>query len=284
MVKRIPKFTPRKKDKDLLTKLNRSLYAKERRLNIEFGKSMNFERKSLSDFSSRADFNEYVKQAKHNTNRNQHRYVKNAKGLVIPRSDYARAKRLDNKYQRRQKRALEKVRQKPMKSGGKNTDFTVGDFDNNATMGRPNLDHLKMPKFNFDNLENMREWELKQRTLENRGDKEYLDEKNKQFRGNYLRALEIVFGHDTGMDENDMGYQLYKHIKEMDIDDFITYWQTEFDVSIGFIYNSTQKALKLNHLHNIFGVEEINPDEWTFSEEDDFQDEGGWGSPTDYWL
>lgn len=281
MAKRIPKFTPRKKDRELLTKLNRSLYAKERRLNIKFGKSMGIERRKLDDFKTRAEFNEYVKVAKHNINRNQHRYVKNAKGLVITRSDYRKAKRLDDQYQRRQRRALEKVRKLPMKSGGKTTDFKVGDFDSDTTMGRPNLDHLKMPKFNFDNIENMREWEMKQRVLENRGDKEYLDKKNKQFKENYLRALEIVFGHGNGMDKNDMGYSLYNHIKNMSVDEFIAYWQTEFDVSIGFIYNSTQKALKLNHLHNIFGVDEIDPEEWTFAENDDFEDGEG---ISEFWL
>lgn len=287
MVKRKPKFTPSKKDRDNLNKSNRSLRVKEKRLNLEFGKSMNFNVRKMSDFKDRADFNEYIEQSKYHRSRSTHRYVKNIKGVVIPRSEYNRAKRQDNAYQRTQKRALQKARNLPMKSGGKQTKWTVGDFDNDSTMGRKELDHLKMPQFNFDNIENMREWELKQRVLENRADKEYLKKKNTTFKDNYLTALEKIFGSGTdekpNMSKDDIGYRLYNHIKNMSLDEFIAIYISEFDVSIGFIYNSQLRPNKLNRLHEVFGIPELNHKEWTTIVADDFDDDFDEFSPENYW-
>lgn len=281
MVKRIPKFTPRKNDRDLLKKLNKSLYNKERRLNIEFGKSIGIQRKKITDFVTRKDFNEYVKTVQFHTHRNQHRYVKNAKGLVVTRGEYSRIKKLDQAYQRKQKRELNKIREKPMRSGGKDTGHKVKDFDNGTTMGLPQLDSYKIPVFDFDKIENLKEWEMKQRKIEQRGDPEYLKWKNTILRDNYLTAIRKVFGHGDGIDEADMGFNLFNHIENMELNEFISYYMSEFDVSIGFLYNSIQKLAKLNRLHNIFGVEELNAEEWVlFDEANDFSDD----DPSNYWI
>lgn len=280
MVKRTPKFTPREQDKVKLSKLNTSIRRKERRLNLEFGKSMNIEVKHLQDFNTRKEFNRYIEQGTFNVHRNQHRYVKNQHGIVISRRQYNQFQRDDNKYQRKSKRELERIRRKKMRSQGQETDYTVGDFDRPTTMGRENLGHLKYPKFDFDVIANMQEFEKKRRVLAQRADPKWLELKNKQFKENYLKAIREVYGAggDRPIGKDEVGHELHEFIDNMSIDDFMETYLTEFDMSIGFLYAGAEKQAKLDRLHDMFGIELVD---WSEHGEDD--DVYGGQDYSEYW-
>ena len=188
------KFRIRQQDKETLSKLNSRIRRKENRLNKEFGRSMGLPIMDINEFTSRKQFNDYLEQGEFNVHRNQHRYVKNQHGFVISRRQYNQMKRQDTKYQRKQRRQLERIRSKKLKQMGEDTGFTVGDFDNDRTMGRDSLDYLKLRPFDFDTISDFRAFEMKQRQIAQRSDPRFLLKKNQQFKENYLKSIREVLG------------------------------------------------------------------------------------------
>ena len=276
------KFRVREQDKQKLASLNKRIRRKENRLNKEFGRSMGLQIMDINEFTSRKQFNDYLEQGEFNVHRNQHRYVKNQHGFVISRRQYNQMKRDDTAYQRRQRRQLEKIRSKKLKQFGEDTGYTVGDFDNDRTMGRDNLDYLKLRPFNFDSISDFRTFEMKQRQIAQRKDPRYLLKKNQQFKDNYLKAIREVLGAggDKDITPDEVGYRLHEHIENMSLDVFMEIYLTEYDVSIGFIYSGNEQQAKVDRLHDIFGLEHNDWDQFNYGhgEIDPTID------PSNYWL
>ena len=276
------KFRIRQQDKSKLADLNKRIRRKERRLNKEFGRSMGLTIMNINEFTSRKQFNDYITQGEFNVHRNQHRYVKNQHGFVISRRQYNQMKRDDKIYQRRQKRQLEKIRAKKLKQMGYETDFTIGDFDNDRTMGRDSLDYLKLRPFNFDSISDFRTFEMKQRMLAQRKDPRFLLVKNQQFKDNYLKAIREVLGAggDKEITPDEVGYKLHEHIRNMSLDQFMDIYLTEYDISISFVYSGNEQQAKVDRLHDIFGVERNDWEQFDYGmDNSDNQDD-----PTQYWI
>lgn len=276
------KFRIRQQDKETLSKLNKRIRRKENRLNKEFGRSMGLTIMDINEFTSRKQFNEYLEQGEFNVHRNQHRYVKNQHGFVISRRQYNQMKRDDTTYQRRQRRQLEKIRSKKLKQMGEDTRFTIGDFDNDRTMGRDSLDFLKLRPFNFNAIRDFREFEMKQRQIAQRKDPRYLLKKNQQFKDNYLKSIREVLGAggDKEITPDEVGYKLHEYIKNMPLETFKDIYLTEFDISIGFIYSGNEQQAKVDRLHDIFGLDRHDWDQFDYGNEeiDPAVD------PRNYWL
>lgn len=276
------KFRIRQQDKETLSKLNSRIRRKENRLNKEFGRSMGLPIMDINEFTSRKQFNDYLEQGEFNVHRNQHRYVKNQHGFVISRRQYNQMKRQDSKYQRKQRRQLEKIRSKKLKQMGEDTGFTVGDFDNDRTMGRDSLDYLKLRPFDFDSISDFRAFEMKQRQIAQRSDPRFLLKKNQQFKENYLKSIREVLGAggDKEITPDEVGYKLHQHIESMSLEQFMDIYLTEYDISIGFIYSGNEQQAKVDRLHDIFGVERNDWDQFDYGNEEIDPEV----DPRNYWL
>lgn len=207
---------------------------------------------SLSDFSTRQEYNKWKQQASSFTNRNNTRYQfrKNKNGLVQSVSQINEFKRL-NRLERQHAKAKQKELKKlPFMQGG-NQVGTVG--DRFGMMKRPKNIGFSVPaKFDFNNFHSYYELEKRKEVMERRADPGNFDKRLKNFMDRYIDGLEQMFNSDA--DEvvrkirllpEDVFYTLYLKYDE---------FQTMFDPSPQESYEGLQlidEGSGLRQLHDM---------------------------------
>lgn len=237
------KFTVRNKDITRLKKLQTSVNRKQKRLKKVYDVSIDIEKKDITDFSSRKEFNKYMQELENFTDRKNYRYVKNEHGLVVSRETYNELKSQVNKINKENKKRLKRYENKNFKSRGKDTEEKVKD---RKLMGDTRYNEFKPKKFNFNRFRNKQELEDYEESLKKRTNEKYWDKKAKQYKENYIKGLENVFGK--------MGKKLISRVKKMKTEDFLEMYYTEDIANIDFMYEFMDVIAKLHELETIFNV------------------------------
>ena len=112
-------------------------------------------------------------------------------------------------------------------------------------MGSERMNALKPKKYNFDKIKGGKEWEKFKETIEKQSSFNYRQDKLEQYKANYLKGLDDVFG-EYAKDIKDIIEQLPPELVNE------TYFK-EQEASITFIYDMQEMNLKLDVLSNIWG-------------------------------
>lgn len=237
------KFTIRNKDVERLKKLQTSTSRKQKRLSNLFDVNVNIDIKPITEFSTRKEFNKYVSELEQFTDRSQFRYVKNEHGVVVQRETYTKIKQEVAQVNRENKKRLRQIEKKKFKSRGKETDERVRD---RKLMGDTRYNEFKEKKFNFDRFRSVKELQEYEKSLKQKTDKKFYDNKAKRYKANYITGLENVFGK--------MAKKLIAKVKAMPLDEFMNLYYTEDIANINFMYEFMDVIAKLSELEIIFNA------------------------------
>lgn len=112
-------------------------------------------------------------------------------------------------------------------------------------MGSERMNALKPKKYNFDKIKGGKEWEKFKDTIEKQASYNYMNDKLEQYKANYLKGLDDVFGEYA----KDIKAIIEKLPPELVNE---TYFK-EQEASISFIYDMQEMNIKLDILSNIWG-------------------------------
>ena len=112
-------------------------------------------------------------------------------------------------------------------------------------MGSERMNALKPKKYNFDKIKGGKEWEKFKDTIEKQSSFNYRQDRFEQYKANYLKGLDDVFGEYA----KDIKSIIEKLPPELVNE---TYFK-EQEASITFIYDMQEMNLKLDVLSNIWG-------------------------------
>ena len=231
-------------EQEELRRLNKSVSNKKSRLKREFGVEMDISTRPVSSFTSRKELNAYKEEMRAFTNPNAHRYVKNDKGVSMPRNLLNQINRELKRVNRLKDQQLKRIKDQPFTDRGKPTPMTVG--QQNSFMGDPRYDNFRKLKFNPNRFNNVKEAEQYMKFLKSYTPKQ-LAEWNERYKQNYIKAIDNVFGSTLAGD-------LIDHIKKMDTKEFIDLYYSENIADIGFIYDFIALREKMSALKGVFGL------------------------------
>lgn len=227
-------------------RLNKSISNKKSRIKKEFGVELQIKTKTVKEFGSRKEYNEFVKQSKKFIDRRNFRYVKNPHGVVLRREEYEQIKKDVEKINRRNKRKLNKIDKKTFTSRGKKTDTRVID---RRLMLDPRYDYLRDMDFKkrWQTLQTAQDVENYAEKAANRARDEYELETQNLFKNNYIKSLQNVFGSNANA--------IIDKVNEMSPEEFEQLYLTEDIVDFDFNYDDQIEVdSKLGYLNMIFGA------------------------------
>lgn len=238
------KFTPSKKDKAELKKLNKAISNKQSRIKRQQGFTVpEISRKKISDFTDRVEYNLWKKSVQ-DFKKRDNQFVQNKHGVVIPKGSIKSVNETIAKGNKMKKERLDKVKKMEFTDRGKNEGFTVG--ESLYQTGDRRFDRYKPTTFNPDAYRSLDEFNERKDQLEKRFKKSEMVKKDKLYRDNYFKSIDNVFGASGG--------ELKEKIKSMGLKNFIDFSLTENLADIKFVYTFEEMLTKLRYLEGIFKV------------------------------
>lgn len=235
-------FRIRQKDIERLSKLSQSAKRKGNRLKRNFDLNLTPDIKTIDEFSSRKDFNKYVKQLETFTDRKSHRYRKNAYGDVFSYDDVRKATQFTKTYNKTREKVASKILGKEFYDRKKASGFSVG--ESRYSMGDTRYYNVRPKQFDINNFRSTRALRQFTENTKKAMGKEYLDKINKDYKRRYLKGLKTVFGRSSS--------ELRKHIKDMDVDRFMEIYYTDNVGDIRFMYDKFHQDALLREIEMIF--------------------------------
>lgn len=227
----MPQFKVSKRMAAEVRRLNKSISTKKSRLKKQFGVTVDIERLNPKTITSRQQYNEFVKQAKHFTNRNNYRYVKNRHGIVVSRQEYGMLADNIRKANRIAKATLKKVDQMTYTSRGEATGMRVVD---RRMMKDPIYDYLrsKTTKSVFDQARSYEQFFSIMEREEGRATQEHWDAKRSLFQQNFISALNTAFGNEAD--------DIIAAVAGLTPKEFEMLYLTEDIMDFSFVYDENQ--------------------------------------------
>ena len=212
-------------------RLNKSISTKKSRLKKQFGVTVDIERLNPKTITSRQQYNEFVKQAKHFTNRNNYRYVKNRHGIVVSRQEYGMLADNIRKANRIARATLKKVDQMAYTSRGEKTGMRVVD---RRMMKDPIYDYLrsKTTKSVFDQARSYEQFFSIMEREEGRATQEHWNAKRTLFQQNFISALNNTFGEEAS--------DIIAVVAGLTPKEFEMLYLTEDIMDFSFVYDENQ--------------------------------------------
>lgn len=228
----MPPFKVSKRMAAEVRRLNNSISTKKTRLKKQFGVTVDIERLNPKTITSRQQYNEFVKQAKFFTNRNNYRYVKNRHGIVVSRQEYGMLADNIRKANRIAKATLKKVDQMTFTSRGEDTAMRVLD---RRLMKDPLYDYLrsKTTKSVFDQARSYEQFFSIMEREEGRATQEHWNEKRTLFQQNFIEAINTAFGKERAKD-------VIKMVAGLTPKEFEMLYLTEDIMDFDFVYDENQ--------------------------------------------
>lgn len=202
-----------KKDRQKINQANASIRNKMKRYR---GYIPEFSTKRASDFTTREELNNYLKDAKVYTRGYAYSYRKNKYGFVKRNVEIARANRLVEQANRIRKKKQEELALKEFRSRGESTGMTALD---RFLMGDDRYQAYKPLKFDFNKIKNQKHYEKRLTHIIESSTKEYFDSRAEQLKNNILSAIQTNWGN--------LGNDAYEFIKSMPADEVVTLFETE---------------------------------------------------------
>ena len=232
----------RQKDVELIKKLNVSAKRKQNRLRKNFNVNIDMTLRGVETFSTRKEFNQYVKQLQTFTDRKNFRYIRNEEGLVMPREMLNEIKKAVKEANKVRKQVSKQILPKEMTVAGKGSGFTVG--ESTYMMGQGKFQYLKPIELNIDRFRNIKEAEEYLKRVKEQNTLEAFKERDKTYKENYMKALTSTFGNQAK--------KLKKLVKKMSLANFMKVYYSENLAGIDFIYDFEEAKSKLETLMTIF--------------------------------
>lgn len=239
---RNPTIRIRQKDVELIEKLNIRARRKQNRLSTKFNVNIDIPRSGVETFSTRSEFNKYVREIRAFTDYKAFRYVKTDNGAVLPRSVIQEAKEAV--------KAANKTRSKEAKRilGKEFTDRSIGSGfsvrESRYMMGDGRYQYLKPIKMNVNRFRSEKELAEFTRAIKEANSAKAIEKRNREFRANYLQALKTTYGKQSA--------QLRKAIKKLSLKQFMEIYYTENIAGFDFVYTVFGPPTELEELKAIF--------------------------------
>jgi hypothetical protein len=219
-----------------LNRVNANISRKQKNLEKRFGMRADFEKKSAADFSSIAEFNEYIESAKHFTKRTANRFdLINPEGQHIGYRNLAKVEKEIKRINKIKEREFAKIKHLPHKEHGRPTGLTIeqassrvwGFGDKKFDIYRPiefkpteytgnrsvemdlarlkdrygDMDMVKLKKRlgekYIDTLKNRYGDEYMQKLLKRYKERDFIRERHEMYFDNYLKTLHSVFNESS---------------------------------------------------------------------------------------
>lgn len=221
-----------KNDRDEYAKLARNTKAKINRTVKKYGREaekivQDISVPNLTDFKTRAEYNDWKKKAESFTNRNNlhYQFVKNEYGVVATKAQLHKIER-DTKLAQRLADKQEKEEAKKGYYAQGKLQATQAEYK--QTLMRPNMSGYNRPKdFNFKQIKSQSRLRTVEESRRKQVDKDAYNWRLKKMKEDYLELLAKTFNSDAddlidklrGIPASDF-YEMYKMFEEFDFDYF----------------------------------------------------------------
>lgn len=233
------------KDKELLKRTNTNIARKNKVLkNYKVDKSMNL--KSIEEFETRKEFNNYIKNANEFTRGSANRYRKNKYGVV---TNQAMLNEIKNELQKVNKQRKEKwndIKNLEFKSRGEETGTKIRQ---RQLMGDDRFNVYQPLKFDFKTIKSKNELQEKLQSFKYKQTDAYYEKRQQVLKDNIVKAINDNWG-DMGKDAK--AYVEGLTPKEVE-EKFISEDVFHFD----FIYNEKKLKSQINRFNRTFGIKEL---------------------------
>lgn len=227
----------RRKDVEKLKILQTKAKRKKSRLKRIYDVEKNISFPDITDFSSRKDFNKYVKRLETFTDRRSDRYKINKNGIVVPFEEYRHLRNQLKQINKQKRKFFKKYKDLPFMSYGKKTDEKLKD---RKLMGDPRYDFAKEYTFNFDSIKSQKGLEALKRAYDRRLKSNYWKTYLATIKKNYLIAVKKQLGK--------AGKPVLSLVKKMTNEQFFKKFLTEDIVNFTYLYTHEQVEEKVKQL------------------------------------
>lgn len=232
----------RKKDLETIKKLNTSAKRKSARLQKKFDIKVEVEIKKIEQFSTRKEFNQYVKEISKFTDYKSHRYVKTEAGAVLPRDLVQQAKKAVKEANKVRDKTAKKVLGSEFMDRGTGQGFSVE--QSRYAMGDGRYFYLKPIKMNVERFRSAKEMQDYMDSVEKGNTEKAILKRDREFRKNYIKALKNVFGKASA--------SLRKKVQSMELSEFMRMFYTENIADFNFIYDAFAASSRVKELEALF--------------------------------
>lgn len=241
------KYNPTKRNKQLLSKINSRIRAKQRRLSKVYGVNVPDQEvgiKHLKEFGSNKAIRSYLAQQEKSDflNRWNHRYVKNKHDVVFKREEVISYKKNIDKINKENKKQLKKLEKTPMKHDGKELPYSAG--ENARFMGDSRINMFRPRSKGIDKFRTRNEFSNANRKAKARAKKDLLA-LNQMYRRNYIK----------GVEENLSGQanHIIDLIMSMPLEAMVSISLSTTDADIEFLYSYEELMAKVKVLESVWG-------------------------------
>lgn len=227
-------FRKMQRDVEKLRRLNTSYRRKARRVKKLYDVNLDYNVLYIADFTSRKQFNDYVKKMEKVTAYSEHRYVKNKYGMVVKREVYQDYIKTIDKAQK----IAEKEREQLLKLLEKKLGHRP-DLENLRLMGDNRYERFNI-SYKFDNYGDVGYFEDHLETMKRKQNPKYYRQSDLRLKNNFLSAIDTSLGA--------VGKPLYKMISDMSVSDFILFYYSTDSADFGYVYSFEESVTIVNTL------------------------------------
>lgn len=138
-------------------------------------------------------------------------FVTNDNGVTVNKMKLEQVKKDSETARKQAQEKVDKVKDNPFYSGGKQTESTVGQVS--QQLMRPAIAGIIVPEpFDFNKITSVGQLEKTGKRAENRARKDYYDKRNEKMRDNYMKVIDATF--------HDYGEKLKAELNKLKPDDF----------------------------------------------------------------
>lgn len=232
-------------DRELLKKTNNNIQRKNKVLkNYKIDKSMKV--KSIDDFETRKEFNNYITNAHTFTHSPSNIYRKNRYGVVGSQQTLNEIKNELQKVNKQRKEKWNELKNLDFKSRGEKTGTTL---KQRQLMGDDRFNVYQPLKFDFKNIKSRKELEEKLESFKYKQTDEYYDKRRQILKENLIKAIDENWGAN--------GKQAKEYIKGLSNEEVEKQFISEDVFHFDYIYNEKKLKSQINRFNRTFGLKEI---------------------------
>lgn len=241
----MPNMKVTQKDRELLKKTNNKIIRKNNRLqSYNVNKSMNL--KTIGDFKSRKEFNNYIDKAKTFTTSDANKYHRNKYGVVTNQATLNEIKKELQKVNNQRKEKWNEIKNLAFKSRGEETGTNIRQ---RQLMGDDRFNVYQPLKFNFQSVKNEKDLQERLESLKYKQTKEYYDKRQQILKDNLIKAIDENWG-ENGKDAKE-------YIKNLTPEEVEKNFISEDVFHFDYIYNEKKLKSQINRFNRTFGLKEI---------------------------
>lgn len=244
--------------KDIANLRNAQATAKRQATKAQkLGVEVQFQKRDITSFKSRQEFNKYLKETKDFSSR--HRYFKNANNVVINRNELEEIEKYRKKANAAKREATKKIKQLKETYAGKPTGVKVKKAIRSLTDERRQV-FEKIPKINPNTITSPTQLKKRKQALKKQSSVIYWQKKEKELQKNYAKAILKNYGMEGSKELSKRAKNLAKKVKKMSTSDFIKIYYSEVTSPWVFQYielsKNTNKPADFTNLEKAFGIDE----------------------------